>query len=67
MWASMSFRYAIATGEPTTILRHPFEEPFEAPEGRDFAALTKAEEFGQLLGKVHAYDGSPIKRVQHCN
>ena len=62
MWASMVFRYAIATGRADNDPAAPLRGTFKAHKGRNFAALTKAEEFGQLLAKVHAYDGSPITR-----
>ena len=40
----------------------PLRGTFKAHKSRNFAALTKAEEFGQLLARVYAYDGSPITR-----
>ena len=62
MWASMVFRYAIATGRADNDPAAPLRGTFKAHKGRNFAALTKAEEFGQLVAKVHSYDGSPITR-----
>ena len=62
MWASMAFRYAIATGRADNDPAAPLRGTFKAHKSRNFAALTKAEEFGQLLAKVYAYDGSPITR-----
>ena len=62
MWASMVFRYAIATGRADSDPAAPLRGTFKAHKGRNFAALTKVEEFGELLGSIHAYDGSPVTR-----
>ena len=34
----------------------------QALQSRNFAALTKAEDFGGLLGSINDYDGSPVTR-----
>lgn len=62
MWTSMVFRYAIATGRADNDPAAPLRGTFKAHRPRNFAALTKAQEFGQLLKSIHAYDGSPVTR-----
>jgi integrase len=62
MWASMAFRYAIATGRADNDPAAPLRGTFKAHRARNFAALTKAQDFGELLGTVQAYDGSPVTR-----
>ena len=63
MWASLVFRYAIATGRADIDPAAPLRGTFKAHKGRNFAAVTKAEEFGTLIAKVRGYDGSPVTRV----
>ena len=62
MWASQVFRYAIATGRADVDPAAPLRGTFKAHKGRNFAALTKPEEFGELIAKIMAYDGSPVTR-----
>ncbi len=61
MWASMVFRYAIATGRADNDPAAPLRGTFKAHKPRNFPALTKAQEFGELLARIRAYD-SPITR-----
>jgi integrase len=63
MWASGVFRYAIATGRAENDPAAPLRGTFKAHEPRNFPALTKAEELGQLMASIAAYDGSPITRA----
>jgi integrase len=63
MWASLVFRYAIATGRADADPAAPLRGTFKAHKGRNFAAVTKAEEFGSLVAKVRGYDGSPVTRL----
>lgn len=62
MWASLVFRFAIATGRADNDPAAPLQGTFKAHKPRNFAAVTKAEEFAELLAKLHSYDGSPITR-----
>lgn len=62
MWASLVFRYAIATGRADNDPTAPLRGTFKAHKAKNFAAVTKADEFSQLLGKVYSYDGSPVTR-----
>ena len=62
MWASMVFRYAISTGRADNDPAAPLRGTFKARKSRNFAALTKASEFGELVAKIHRYDGSPVTR-----
>jgi integrase len=62
MWASMVFRYAIATGRADSDPAAPLRGTFKAHKSRNFAALTKAPEFGELVARIHSYDGSPVTR-----
>jgi integrase len=63
MWASLVFRYAIATGRAEVDPAAPLRGTFKAHKARNFAAITKAQEFGVLIAKVRAYDGSPVTRL----
>ena len=62
MWTSQVFRYAIATGRADVDPAAPLRGTFKAYKGRNFAALTKPEQFGELIAKIKAYDGSPVTR-----
>ena len=62
MWASMVFRYAIATGRAENDAAAPLRGTFKAHKGGHFAALTKPSELGQLLARIRDYDGSIITR-----
>jgi integrase len=62
MWASMVFRYAIATGRADSDPAAPLRGTFKVHRSRNFAALTKAQDFGGLLGRIQVYDGSPVTR-----
>jgi integrase len=62
MWASMVFRYAIATGRADNDPAAPLRGTFKAHKSRNFAALTKAQEFGELIARIRTYDGSPVSR-----
>jgi integrase len=62
MWASQVFRYAIATGRADSDPAAPLRGTFKAHKGRNFAAVTKAQEFGELIGRIRAYDGSVVTR-----
>jgi integrase len=62
MWASMVFRYAIATGRADNDPAAPLRGTFKAHKGRHFAALTKPSELGELLARIRDYDGSVLTR-----
>jgi integrase len=62
MWTSQVFRYAIATGRADADPAAPLRGTFKAHKGRNFAALTKPEQFGELIAKIKAYDGSLVTR-----
>jgi integrase len=62
MWASMVFRYAIATGRADTDPAAPLRGTFKAHKPRNFAALTDPREFGRLMVGIIHYDGSPLTR-----
>ena len=40
----------------------PLRGTFKAHKARNFAALTKAQEFGELVAHVRTYDGSVVTR-----
>lgn len=63
MWASLIFRYAIATGRAEVDPAAPLRGTFQAHQPRRFAALTKPEELGQLLADIDTYDGSIVTRL----
>lgn len=63
MWASQVFRYAIATGRADIDPAAPLRGTFKAHKPKNFAAVTKAQEFGELLAKIRAYDGSVVTRA----
>jgi integrase len=63
MWASLVFRYAIATGRAEADPAAPLRGTFQSHQPRNFPALTKAEELGHLLASIDTYDGSPITRA----
>jgi integrase len=62
MWASGVFRHAVATGraegDPAATLRGTFK----SHKPRNFAALTKPDEFAELMRRISSYDGSIITR-----
>ena len=62
MWASLVFRYAIATGRCENDPAAPLRGTFKAHKSRNFAALTTAQEFGKLVARIRTYDGSPVTR-----
>jgi integrase len=62
MWASMVFRYAIATGRAENDAAAPLRGTFKAHKSGHFAALTKPSELGQLLARIRDYDGSIMTR-----
>ena len=62
MWASQVFRYAVATGRADTDPAAPLRGTFKAHKPRNFAAVTKAQEFGELVARMRTYDGSPVTR-----
>src|SRR3954451_18960176 len=62
MWASLVFRYAIATGRSESDPAAPLRGTFKIPRSRNFSALTKQEEFGTLVKGVQSYDGSVTTR-----
>lgn len=62
MWASQVFRYAIATGRADNDPAAPLRGTFKAHKPRNFAAVTKAQEFGELVGRIRTYDGTPMTR-----
>src|SRR5690349_12650008 len=55
MWASLVFRYAIATGRADSDPAAPLRGTFKAHKARNFAAVTKAKEFGELVAHVRTY------------
>ena len=63
MWASQVFRFAMATGRADTDPASPLRGTFKAHKPKNFPAVTKATEFGELLAKVASYDGSPVTRI----
>jgi integrase len=62
MWASGIFRYAIATGRAESDPAAPLRGTFQSHKPRNFAALTKPTDFGELVRRVRSYDGSIITR-----
>jgi integrase len=62
MWASLVFRYAIATGRAEIDPAAPLRGTFKAHKPSHFAALTDRQEFGKLIAKIRAYDGSIVTR-----
>lgn len=62
MWASQVFRYAMATGRADIDAAAPLRGTFKAHKSRNFAAITKAQEFGELIARVRHYDGSVVTR-----
>src|SRR5215208_5846799 len=62
MWTSQVFRYAIATGRADIDPAAPLRGTFKTHKGRNFAAITKPEQFGELIAKIKVYDGSPVTR-----
>jgi integrase len=62
MWASLVFRYAIATGRADNDPAGPLRGTFKAHKSGHFAALTKPTELGELLARICTYDGSVITR-----
>lgn len=62
MWVSQVLRYAIATGRADVDPAAPLRGTFKAHKPRNFAALTKPQEFGELIARIKAYDGSPVTR-----
>ena len=63
MWASQVFRYAIATGRADADPAAPLRGTFKAHKARNFAAVTKPQEFGHLIARIRGYDGSMITRL----
>src|ERR1044071_4977180 len=62
MWASLVFRFAISTGRAESDPAAPLRGTFKAHKGRNFAAVTKAGEFGELVARIKQYDGSAVTR-----
>ena len=62
MWASPVFRFGIATGRAETDPAAPLRGTFKAHKARNFAAITKAQEFGELVAHIRTYDGSVVTR-----
>jgi integrase len=60
--ASQVFRYAIATGRADIDPAAPLRGTFKAQKVRNFAAVTKPQEFGELIAKIKVYDGSVLTR-----
>jgi len=63
MWASQVFRYAIATGRADSDPAAPLRGTFKAHKPKNFAAITKPDEFGKLIASIRTYEGSPITRA----
>ena len=63
MWASGVFRYAVATGRADSDPAAPLRGTFKAHKSKNFPALTKADELGQLLAAIETYAGSPVTRA----
>lgn len=63
MWASGVFRYAIATGRAEQDPAAPLRGTFKTRKPKNFPALTKADELGQLLIAIDSYDGSVVTRL----
>jgi integrase len=57
MWASLVFRFAIATGRAENDPAAPLRGTFKSQKGRNFSALTKSQEFGTLVARIKTYDG----------
>ena len=62
MWASLVFRFGIATGRADNDPAAPLRGTFKAHKARNFAAITKAQEFGELVAHIRTYDGSVVTR-----
>ncbi|AWN39520.1 tyrosine-type recombinase/integrase [Methylobacterium durans] len=62
MWASQVFRYAVATGRADYDPAAPLRGTFKAHKPKNFAAVTKAQEFGELIARMRTYDGSFVTR-----
>jgi integrase len=62
MWASLVFRYAVATGRAETDPAAPLRGTFKAHKSRKFAALTRPAAFGELVAQIRSYDGSAVTR-----
>src|SRR5215204_5288851 len=52
----------MATGRAEKDPAAPLRGTFKAHKSRNFAALTKAGEFGELVAGIRTYDGSPVTR-----
>jgi integrase len=63
MWASLVFRYAIKTDRAADNPAEPLRGTFKAHKPRNFAAITKADELGELVQKIRNYDGSIVTRL----
>jgi integrase len=57
MWASLVFRFAIATGRAEYDPGAPLRGTFKTQKARNFAAITKSDDFGTLVRRIRAYEG----------
>lgn len=57
MWASLVFRFAIATGRAENDPAAPLRGTFKSQKVRNFSAVTKPEDFGTLVARIKGYDG----------
>jgi integrase len=63
MWASLVFRYAIATGRAEANPAETLQGTFKAHKPRNFTAITKRDDLGELIRKIRSYDGSIVTRL----
>ncbi len=62
MWASLVLCYAIATGRAESDTAAPLRGTFKTHKSRNFAAVTKAQDFEELVARVCTYEGSVVTR-----
>jgi integrase len=63
MWAEGVFRYAIATGRAENNPAQLLRGTFKAHKPKNFAAITNAKEFGELIRKISSYEGEVMTRL----
>jgi integrase len=63
MWAEHVFRYAIATGRSDNNPAQLLRGTFKAHKPKNFAAVTTATDFGELIRKISSYEGEVMTRL----
>jgi integrase len=63
MWIGMIFRYAMATGRCSNDPCYSLRGTFKTKKPKHLPAITKAEDFVELLRKIKSYDGSTTTRL----